>query len=209
MNGSNITCGQPMFMYTTTGSVTNIVWASCWGDGASSGNPVEASLYIQDPSFWDWWDVLYSIERNWLLANPAKAYKAYKNFKRAEVSSIDRFGGKDIKDENGTNQNAYKHAYAAALHTISWGPNVALTIMNNHEGGTGNPSLDSQMDYWNNALGVSVVNMCRCDGETLRNSIISRMTTGPVEYRGKRYVYGNSIESPTLMPTTSAKIDND
>ncbi|SEJ26200.1 hypothetical protein SAMN04487995_3828 [Dyadobacter koreensis] len=215
MNGSNVTCGQPQFMYSSTSSTSSVVWASCWDDGtSSSGHPSGTSLNIDDPGFWDWFDYdINGLEVNWLLTNPGKAYQCYLNFKQAEASSRQRYGGakEEDKDQDGTNQNAYKHALAAAKHAKSWGKAVAYQIMNNHEGGpppvtgTANLPLNSQMDYHNNKLGIDYQDLTNDEGDVLREGIQRLIDTG----KGKRYVFGALQFSSTLINTTSANIDND
>jgi hypothetical protein len=166
------------------------------------------SFNILDSGFWLGWSGLNQLERDWLLANPGKAWEFYQNVRKAEVSSLQRYGGDDpnnLRDEGGTNQNAYKHAYLAALHTLSWGPSMALDLMNAHEGGPNTPGINAQMDYFNNALGINTINFCGCEGETLRGLVQSRIAGG----EGRRIVYGNSSASNTLIPTTGANIDND
>ena len=215
--GTPPNCGQPSFMYYVTNTTTTVLYESCYADPtdpdyvpAGSG-----SLSISDPGFWDYFNRINNFERDWLLQNPEKAYQAYTNFKMADVSSRQRFGGSIEKDQDGTNQNAYKHAYAAALHTRSWGPQVALTIMNNHENRNPAPQIGSpdfnnihildRMDYINNALGIHAANDCGCDGDALRNYVQNLINTG----QGVRAVYGSNIQSTTLLPTTSGNIDND
>ncbi|WP_288243880.1 hypothetical protein [uncultured Chryseobacterium sp.] len=201
----------PTFMYnSTSGNYFEVLFASCYdeGQGGQSGPGGTGALNIEDPGFWEWWGQINQLERDWLLSNPGKAYTAYENYKRADVSSRQRFGGAVQTDEDGTNQNAYKHAYAAALHTLSWGPNIGLEIVNNHEGGPLNlatATLAQRMDHHNNALGINLVNMCGCDGEVLRDLIQSQIGQG----QGRRIVYGNGQQSNTLMNTTSANLDND
>lgn len=200
----------PKFMYNHTGTTYTVLWESCYNPNVINSGAAGTGLSISDPAFWTWYNTLNSLETSWLIANPGKAYDAYIHFKQGEVSSQQRFGGATLKDEDGTNQNAYKHAYIAALHNQKWGTNIAYTIMNNHEygpppmSGTSNLPLPRQMDYHNNKLGIDTQNDCGCYGEDLRNLIQSQITSG----KGKRYK-GSNLPDGTLSNTNGKNLDND
>lgn len=185
------------------------IWQSCYSNNLSP-QATATGLNIYDSAFWIWFGRLNPLETYWLITNPGKAYDVYLNFRQGDVSSQQRFGGAINKDEDGTNQNAYKHAYIAALNNKMWGTTVAYTIMNNHEGGpppasgTSSLPLASQMDYWNNKLGIDTQNDCGCEGEALRNLIQSKINNG----YGRRIV-GSGLVSGILNLTTSTNLDND
>lgn len=184
-----------------------MLWSSCFSPGQGNSQSVGTGIPINDPGFWDWFNQVNNLEVDWLLTNPGKAWDCYMNFKRAEVSSRQRYGGsaEAHKDEDGTNQNAYKHAWAAAQHAKLWGKAVAYDIMNNHEGGPDKTDLNSKMDYANNKMTINYQDLTGMEGEPLRIKIQELIDTG----MGKRIVYGDSQRSTTLLPTTSANIDND
>lgn len=135
---SSADCGPPQFMYNSTSTTTTIWYESCYpdpNDPAYSPSGSGSLSHITDPGFWQFYNYnLNAYEIAWLYLNQEKAYQFYLNAKMAEVSSQQRFGGATVKDQDGTNQNAYKHAYLAALHTRAWGPQMALLLTNLHEG---------------------------------------------------------------------------
>lgn len=210
---SSAECGPPQFMYNSTSSTTTVWYESCYADPDDPAYYSQGSgslSYITDPGFWNFYYGLNAYEIAWLYLNQDKAYQFYQNAKMAEVSSQQRFGGAVLKDEDGTNQNAYKHAYLAALHTRAWNdPNLALLLTNLHEGWTTPPDFNNlnlveKMDYKNNALGIYAAIFCECDGDALRDNIQTRIGSG----QGVRYMV-NNINVQELRNTTSANLDND
>ena len=105
-------------------------------------------------------------------------------------------------DHDGTNQNAFKHAYWSALNQRSFGSEVAQTISDNHEGDVTSTHVDVRMDLWNNQLGRKVAETCGCDGALLRQKVAQAIDQG----LGRRRSVGitTSDADITLFPTNSA-----
>lgn len=218
-------CGDPIYMYSETYSFT-VSSGDCQskhdtdyspydnGGGDTSGNntptneaqPTEGWAVPEDKitQFLQWVGHLNTKEAAWVKANPTKAPAAWWNQTSAENFSKAKYmcekDGQMYLDIDGTNQNAFKHAYWNALNTLSFDSDEAKIIGDNHESeDMANP--DTQMDLWNNQLGRKVAETCGCDGSALRQKVLEAIQQG----LGKRRRLGtNPTPLEQLTPTNSA-----
>ncbi|TDE11973.1 DUF6973 domain-containing protein [Dyadobacter psychrotolerans] len=224
-------CGPPQFMYTESFSYYvadrnceqnkhDTEYAPS-GSGGSGGD-TSGGDQNQDDTVTEGWAVpedrisqfnawlrdLNPRETAWLKANPGKAPAAWFNTQKAENQSRSEYMcQKDgifsdwIVDIDGTNQNAFKHAYWNAMNYNSFGEEEAKIIGDNHEGDWTVKTLDIDMDLQNNALGRKVAQTCGCSGIALRDAVLKAIKDG----RGKRNSIGvTGKKEERLISTSSA-----
>lgn len=216
-------CYDPIYMHTDTYSYSyqdcqqkhddEYVLIGQPGGGSWGSQGSESSVGdgwgIPENSIYEfiyWVTGLNQAEANWIKANPTKAPAAWWNFISAQSNSRGKYMCKMNNvwemDHDGTNQNAFKHAYWSALNQRSFGSEVAQTISDNHEGDVTSTHVDVRMDLWNNQLGRKVAETCGCDGALLRQKVAQAIDQG----LGRRRSVGitTSDADITLFPTNSA-----
>jgi hypothetical protein len=148
-------------------------------------------------------------ESAWVKANKQKAPAAWwnstlaKNFSQAEYMCLkdNGFLGDWIIDIDGTNQNAFKHAYWNALNYNSFGESEARVIGENHEGDWKVKTLDIDMDLQNNELGIKIAQTCGCAGSKLKEEVLKAIRAG----RGQRNSIGSrGVRLERLVSTSNA-----
>lgn len=178
-----------------------------WGSQGSESS-VGDGWGIPENSIYEfiyWVTGLNRAEADWIKANPTKAAAAWYNKDKAEDLSRALYmcyqNNEWIMDVDGTNQNAFKHAYWSARNTCSFGSEVAQTLGDNHEGDVTSTNPDVQMDLWNNQLGRNVAERCGCNLENLKNEVLKAIGRG----EGRRKNIGKTIsQGNNLFPTNSA-----
>lgn len=157
--------------------------------------------------FLNWILNLNEQESAWVKANKTKAPAAFMNYIQATTNSKARYGcitssGQLFNDVDGTNQNAFKHAYWSALNERSFGNEVAQTIGDNHEGDVTSNDPNVQMDVFNNQLGRKVGEHCGCSGSDLIEAVENAIKAG----LGKRRLIGTDMSqsSQNLFSTSSS-----
>ncbi|MDF7821293.1 hypothetical protein P1X15_26960 [Runella sp. MFBS21] len=217
-------CGDPVYMYSETYSYT-VSTGDCqskhdidyspydngggggWGSSTTNEDPLEEGWAVPEDkitAFLQWLGSLNEAEAKWAKANPTKVAAAWGNKKLAESTAQSLFmcekNGVQYLDIDGTNQNAFKHAYWNALNFRSFGSSEAKIIGDNHES-EDMFSLDAQMDLWNNQLGRKVAETCGCGGVLLRQKVLEAI----YNKQGKRLSIGTSgVKKGSLIPTSSA-----
>lgn len=217
-------CGDPIYMYSESYSFS-VSSGDCQskhdtdyspydnGGGTSDNStttneeqPTEGWTVPEDKitQFLQWLGRLNAREAAWVKANPTKAPAAWSNQKTATQTAQSMFmcekNGTLYADVDGTNQNAFKHAYWNALNTLSFGSSEAKIIGDNHES-EDMTSLNAQMDLWNNDLGRKVAETCGCSGSQLRLQVLLAIQQG----LGRRIQKGvGTPPSAHLILTNSA-----
>lgn len=217
-------CGDPIYMYSESYSFS-VSSGDCQskhdtdyspydnGGGTSDNStttneeqPTEGWTVPEDKiaQFLQWIGRLNDKETAWVKANPTKAPAAWWNQTSAENFSKAKYmcekDGQTYLDIDGTNQNAFKHAYWNALNTRSFDSSEAKIIGDNHESQDMN-SLDAKMDLWNNDLGRKVAETCGCSGSALRQKVLEAI----YNKQGKRLSIGTSgVKKESLIQTSSA-----
>ncbi len=107
-------------------------------------------------------------ETQYYIMHPQYLPGAWRNRSAAEDKTKEYYG--NFLDDQ-INQNAFKHMYWSGLNAIRWGSDVARTMGQVHEPRLGdvaydpirNP-IDSEMDLWNNELGIGFVERTKNSG---------------------------------------------
>lgn len=203
----------PTFLYNLTFNVDYIDYENCTisvnniPPSSWSGGPGD---YTNSPGFWSWSNSLNPTEREWVNNNWYAAGVAYVNYMTAEITSRAIFSKPNpsvwelanalslLEDKDGTNQNAFKHILAAALHTKYLGPSIAVVIVGNHELFAPN-NLNKNMDVFNNAIGINIGN--NVSGNEL--DIITAAKNAVINGTARRVTIGNTYQN-ALIPTNVA-----
>ncbi len=178
--------------------------------GGSSGDIGIDPNYLSD--FWAWVLGLNPAESEWLSNNMDKALKVWQNARKASTTSWTIYGCTSVADQDGSNQNAFKHALWIALNACSFDGAVALTIAMNHEYGQNPSDLNYEMDSFNNSLGLTLYmnncytssGSCTCTSSDIINLVQTAINTGG----GRRYVVDGNIHE-VLFNTSNQRICND
>jgi hypothetical protein len=101
----------------------------------------------------------FRISKNWIKLPFVHAAMENANSSSTNLYQCQLSDGTILLDEDGTNQNAYKHAFWIDQMACMLGPSDAFTIGENHEFGENN--IASAMDLYNNDIGLNVyLNEC-------------------------------------------------
>ncbi|WP_159469023.1 DUF6973 domain-containing protein [Dyadobacter sp. 3J3] len=206
MNLSSITFNVDNIDYENCSiSVSNVAMpTTTWSGGPSD--------ITNMPGFTQWFNNLTPTEKTWVQNNWTAAGKAFVNYLNAETTSRLYYSKANpskseiinpllLPDKDGTNQNAFKHVLAAALHTKYLGSPTAWTIVSNHELGTPE-NLFKQMDIANNGIGINIGNECSCSESEIATAVKKLVDKG-----GAYRAVINNINTPTLQRTNKATND--
>lgn len=168
-------------------------------EGGGGGGP---TIYSPDYEFIDWWNSLNNTERLWTVVNVGKLPQLRHNTNKAKERSSQFYGCSSLRDVDGSNQNAFKHALWSALNACSFGASVAMTIGLNHEDDGLPPTINTDMDIHNNGVGVTIFSQfcqtssggCGCTEGELEGHIKDAIDSG----LGLRYIT-NSSGSPSTI----------
>lgn len=208
----------PRYMYSVSLFVDMIDYTNCTVSPSTVSAPSNSSWsgspsdFNNSPNFTQWYNNLNSTEKAWVDANWTAAGLVFVNYMNAETLSRVYFSKNQpnalelmnpflLPDVDGTNQNAFKHILAAALHAKYLGPSTAWTVVSNHELTTPNNIL-KEMDVANNGLGIAIAN----EHAGSEQSLIDAVYDFVAEKHGWRAIV-NGVVQPQLVKTSSASND--
>uniref|UniRef100_UPI0040488D01 DUF6973 domain-containing protein n=1 Tax=Flavobacterium sp. TaxID=239 RepID=UPI0040488D01 len=157
----------------------------------------ESNLIEEDPN-----------EREILLfmAYPAQAILHIKNSNFALDTSVELVENGILTRIHNGKADAFRHAYWNAFDTAQFGSYVTKLFTDAHEWNSGNPPLESQMDYYNNQIGRNIGQDLSfySTPDLVKFTILNEIAEGSLKYLTPLADHdGNNILPNTLLKFTN------